>query len=224
MIYIIANEKIRMKIKAKERKYLIFIPSGKFQGWDKNTEDSMLFDSISRLLKKDFEIILLPFIQKLDDKNSDDTFIQNQYDILRFFLLNNISIFSSCSSVSFVSVSIGSHVLLKFLSDESLTAIKPNKCILVSLVLEGKIDIYSNVEKILLLYGSNDWVGYFDSENSLEICSPEIYSKNTSNLISTVNSQKKEVIILSNHGHFLENSNNHDFDESSQIIFQNLIS
>ena len=223
MIYTIINIKDEAKIKSKDSKYLIFIPSGKFHGWDKQTKDNEFFNSISELLNETYSIILLPFISKNDDKNSDDTFIESQYAILKQFMLSNISIFKSCTSLSFVSLSIGSHVLLKFLADESFSDIKPDRCILISLVLENKVDIYSDVSKLFLLYGSNDWVGYISKENELKIISPDTYSKNTLNLLSTVKYTKKDAKILENHGHFLENSDTQSFVESSRITYQTLI-
>lgn len=212
----IDRDDLKAAFKDPSEKYLIYIPSGKFQSWDTETQDITLFHSISNTIADNYHIVLLPFIAKKPEEVSNEQFINTQIEILQTFLKSNPSL--SQYNLSFIGISLGAIVLAKFLSNHDLVETTFNTCIFISLVLEEHLILIPKINQLYFLYGSNDWIGYLNADTEMEIFGPETYGKKTYDLLITTNKQHKEIIILPEHGHFLEHSEDNHFSHTNEWI------
>lgn len=212
----IDRNNLKTDFKDPSENYLIYIPSGKFQSWDSTTQDVALFHSISNTVAGNYHILLLPFRAKNPDEVSNEQFISAQIAVLQAFLKSN-PFLSECK-VSFIGISLGAIVLANFLSDPDLVETTFNTCIFISLVLEEHLVLLPKIDQIYFLYGSNDWIGYLNADTEMEIFGPETYGKKTHDFLITTNKQHKEIIILAEHGHFLEHSENKLFSHTNERI------
>lgn len=105
---------------------------------------------------------------------------------------------------SFLALSLGGQVVLRYLESIESDAAAPARAVLIGTVIECPVIVYVPVTAIHLVYGENDFVGYVTpGQTHVELYSPHAYSEQSRDKLVVRRSQQVSCQILQGCGHIL---------------------
>lgn len=159
----------------------ILINSGRVARFDDNKYEAKLFAQLHQLLAREgistFEIDFA--LRDIGQFGPSDEEIEQRLTRLHC-ILNHYTFAPFHHDYSIVGLSLGGQVALRFVADCTAQYPDPKQLVLISTVVEHPTSIFANVEKIHLVYGGNDFVGYIAPEQEkIEMLSPDEYSQSS---------------------------------------------